>query len=243
MILVVEGLTDATFFQELLIRLYIQEAKSEYDLRPGRRNIPAAVRGTLTDGSSIEVEFRNQEGKAAIPDVIRGLLVQHVAEITVAQDVDSGSPEDLVESTQQIAHSYFGLQPLGPTPEGQTGSVEATTIQVIPMGLHENQTLTNLGISKHEMEDYLIMLTLEDPGLRQNVPELSSLLANILPTVREFEGDFNSSKELFQLIKPMIQHGFSDTGVVQKLVRDADQDILRSVLAPLLVHVEQAFGI
>lgn len=45
------------------------------------------------------------------------------------------------------------------------------------------------------------------------------------------------------MIKPIVQHGFSDVGVVQKLVRDADIGILRSVVGPLLADVEQAFGV
>ena len=63
----------------------------------------------------------------------------------------------------------------------------------------------------------------------------------ILPPIRNSDGAFDKSKEIFQLIKPLVQHSFSDTGVVEKVVWDADEAILRSVLAPLLVDVEQAF--
>ena len=73
------------------------------------------------------------------------------------------------------------------------------------------------------------------------MPKLGILLSEVLPAVRQRAGTFNSSRDLFQPITLMIQHGFSDTGGVQKLMRDADEQILRLVLASLLVGVERAF--
>lgn len=241
-ILVVEGLTDAAFFQELLSELYLGDAKVEHDRQPGRRNIPAVVRGTQSDGTLLEVELRNQEGRSNIPDAIRELLTQGVLSFTVAQDIDQGDPEQTLQSIQGTVYSHLGLNP----PRGPASKkieVEGKIVTIIPMGLYADATLASLDITSHAVEDYLIKLILEDANLRQRAPELQGLLSEILPAVRRYDGDFNASKELFQLIKPIVQHSFSDTGVVHSLFENANPGILRSVLAPVLADVEQAFDL
>ena len=121
-------------------------------------------------------------------------------------------------------------------------TVEGRTIYVLAMGMYQDPELNDLGISKHALEDYLLKLVLEDPTLQVNVRELRVLLDSILPSVRNHDGRFDSTKDLFQLIKPLVQLGFNDTGVVQKMIEDADENILRSVLAPLLHDLDRALG-
>ena len=99
-----------------------------------------------------------------------------------------------------------------------------------------------MGVTKHELEDYLIKLMLEDESLRPGVTDLRQLILEIVPIIRSHDGLFDSGKEIFQLIKPIVQHGFSDTGVIRKLIGDANADILRSVLAPVLKDLEQSLG-
>jgi hypothetical protein len=240
-ILVVEGLTDAAFFQELLSRLFLVDAQVEYDRQPGRRNIPTVVRGTQSDGPLLEVEFRNQEGRSNIPDAIRELLTQGVLSFAVAQDIDDGSPEQTLQSIQGTVYSHLGLNPpRGPAPKKI--EVEGRTIAVIPMGLHQDSTLGELGVTSHAMDDYLIKLLLEDATLRPEGRPLEPLLSQLIPPIRAYRGTFVSSKELFQLIKPIVQHGFSDSGVVHSLFQNANSNVLRSVLAPLLTDVQRAFG-
>jgi hypothetical protein len=239
-ILVVEGLTDATFFQELFSGLYLRDAEVEYDRFPGRRNIPKVVRGMRPDGSLLEVEFRNEEGKGNVSDTVGGLLRRGVREFAVAQDIDNGTPDQLVQSIRQMVYSHLRLAPPTGPIIGRRLEIGGGAITVIPMGMYGDAALETLGITSHAVEDHLIKLLLADAGLRQRAPELQGLLSEILPTIRRHDGDFNSSKELFQLIKPVVQHGFSDTGVVQSLFANADPDILQSVLAPVLADVEQA---
>lgn len=241
-VLVVEGLTDATFFQGLLQRLYLQDAQVEYDRSPGRRNIPKIVRGVRAGGALLEVEFRNHidGGEGKIPDAIKFLLDEDIREFAVAQDLDDGTPDQLIEAIRQVVYSHLRVPITTPLIPSRRIEIEGGAITVIPMGLHQDDTLSSLRITSHAMEDYLIKLLLEDAGLRQRVPELQGLLLEILPTIRQHNGHFNSSKELFQLVKPIIQHGFSDSGAIQNLFSNADPDILRSVLAPLLPDVELA---
>ena len=239
-ILVVEGLTDATFFQELLRRLYLWNAEVETESRLGRERIPKIVRGTRSDGSSLEVEFVNQEGKARIPERITALLNADIRQFIVAQDINGDFPNGIVQSIGRVIYTHLGMAPPTTPVAGHRIEIEGGAIGVIPLGLHQDDELRALGITHHALEDYLIKLLLEDAELRQRAPELGGLLSEILPTVRRYDGDFNSSKGLFQLIKPIVQHGFSDAGVVQKLVADAEISILRTVVSPLLEDLDRA---
>jgi hypothetical protein len=242
-ILVVEGLTDAFFFQELLIRLYLDNADPVYDERPGRRNIPRIVRGTLRNGAPLEFEFRNQEGRTLIPDAMRGLIDAGVIEFVVAQDIDRASNQQTVQSVRQMVYSYLGIPQQVDVPLSREIALQGGNITIVPMGLESDSTMSSLGVAKHELEDYLVKLILEDPGLREGAPNLQELLLEILPIVRAHDGLFDSGKELFQLIKPIVQHGFSDTAVVRKVIQDADNAILRAILSPILGDLESAFGL
>ena len=113
---------------------------------------------------------------------------------------------------------------------------------VLPMGLYHDPELTALGITSHALEDYLIKLMLEDESVRPNVPKFSQLIGDLLSEIRgePYNIPFNSSKELFQLVKPIIKHGFSDIGVVEALFENAKSELLRSVMAPVIERVEMA---
>jgi hypothetical protein len=213
-ILVVEGNTDVAFFQELSKLLPSSLPESPFD-------------------------FRSAEGKDNIPDIIRALLAADVRAFAVAKDIDAGSPEQTLQSIRGTVYSYLGLNP----PRGLAQKrleAEGRTISVIPMGLYQDDALKELGVTSHAMDDYLIKLLLQDPNLSDNVPELRSLLLQILPAIRDHKVPFNRSKQLFQLIKPIVQHGFNDTGAVHSLFEHANPDILRAVLSPLLADVELA---
>ena len=242
-ILVVEGLTDAFFFQEVLIRIYLHRHEAVYDERPGRRNIPQTIRGTLQDGTPLEVEFRNQEGRASISEAVRGLLSTGVNEFIVAQDIDRVSNEQTVLSVRQMVYSHLDFPQPEDVAPSREGAFESGLITIIPMGLENDSTMSSLGVIKHELEDYLVKLILEDPALRGNAPGLQVLLLEVLPTVRMHDGPFDSGKELFQLIKPIVQHGFSDTAVVRKVIQDANEGILRAVVSPILDDLESALGL
>lgn len=209
--------------------------------------MPSGIRGTTPGGNSLEVDFRYSRqdggevegGKDQIPRIARGLLEGGVQSFAVAQDVDDGPPDQVVQSITDVARNYLGADSVSLQDETNQVLLPLGAITVIPIGLYGDRMLGELGITKHELEDLLIKLLLEDESLRENVPELGALLAQILPAIREYEGPFNSGKEVYQLIKPIVQHGISDTGAIRKMIRTADEDILRSVLAPLMEDVER----
>ena len=144
----------------------------EFGEQPGRRNNPTAVGGTVLGGTFVQIEFRNQEGKAAIPAVIGGLLDQEVSRFAVALDIDDREPDRAVQSIHQIVYSHLGMAAPQEDLQHRRILVAGRTIDVIPMGLCQDGTLSVLGIQGHALEDYLIKLVLEDETLRENAPEL-----------------------------------------------------------------------
>lgn len=247
-ILILEGLTDATFFQEVLVRFYLHDAHRLYMEAPGRRNMPAGVLGTATGGNELQVDFRYSRqdseevegGKDQITAAIRLLLDGGVHSFAVSQDIDNGTPEQIVQSVSDVARSCLGAASVTLNDDISQIQLPLGNVTVMPMGLFNDALLSELGVTKHELEDYLIKLLLEDENLRKEAPELGTLLARILPDIRKIDGTFNSGKEVFQLIKPIVHIGVSDTGAIRRIIRTGDEDILRSVLAPLLEDLDRA---
>ena len=126
---------------------------------------------------------------------------------------------------------------------GETGDrlrVRDAIVDIVPMGLPDDHDLAALGILSHAMEDYLIKLLLSDGPLRRDVPEFRQLLEQLIEVIRRHDLPFDSSKELFQLVKPVIKRGFSDTRLVVELFQRADGAILQSVMSPVTERLERA---
>ena len=241
--LVVEGLTDAVFFSELA-RHYLPEVAIEYMDQPGKRRIPASVRGLRVDGSELELDFRNQDpetggGKERIPEAITALIRgAGVIQLIVAQDLNGDSPGAVLARTKSLVSTLLGGQ--APDVTDFKFQVKDVNILVIPMGLHDDPDLKALGITRHEMEDYLIKLLLLDATLTSEVPRLRQLIEELIETMRRYDVPVVSSKDLFQLLKPVIKRGYSDTAVVESLFRNADPAVLDSVMTPLIEGLELA---
>ena len=208
--------------------------------------MPAGISGTTANGNELQVDFRYsgqgevdvEGGKEQISRIIRGLLDADVQRFAVTRDLDDDSPEQVVLAINDVVTNHLGANDVNLNRETNQILLPMGAITVIPIGLYEDGALGQLGITKHELEDLLIRLLLEDASLRENVPELGTLLAQVLSEIRRFEGPFNSGKEVFQLIKPIVQHGISDTGAIRRIIRTGNEDLLRTVLAPLLESLE-----
>ena len=107
------------------------------------------------------------------------------------------------------------------SPSGGKFRIGDVTIGVIPMGLADDSELSELGINRHAMEDYLIKLLLHDQALTRDVSDFRQLMLDLTLRIREQGPPFDSSKEVFQLAKPIVKHGFSDTGTVEALFERA----------------------
>lgn len=227
--LVIEGLTDAVFFQHLIARLFLTDSQKTIGIRGGRLNVPTGVTGISTDGREVEVDFYILDGKHQSHEVISTFFDTGVTKFAIALDIDRGTATETADSIRDMVRSVTG-----------DGVAE---VHVIPIGLPDDPTLHDLGIAKHEMEDYLISLALQDEGLREHVPQLQQALEEILPIVRDKDGPFDSGKEIFQIVKPLVQLGFSDTALAETFVTKAGPDVLKSVLAPLLDEIEKSLEI
>ena len=86
----------------------------------------------------------------------------------------------------------------------------------------------------------MIKLLLLDEPLRLEVPDFRQLIEELIQTIRRYNVPFDSTKESFQLVKPIIKHGFADTGVVQALFQNANQHTLNSVMDQVIERLELA---
>ncbi len=244
----VEGITDAVFFSSLL-RRYLSDVRIEP--MPQRRGIPASAEGTRSDGSILELEFRNQapergEGVGRIPDAI-GALIRggNVTQLAVARDLDENSREEVVDSIRGTVVNLLGgpLENISPgkfrvqnSRVQQVSTGQWITVGVIPMGEPEDPDLQALDITHHAMEDYLVRMLLKDSRL----PDGTRLLEELVGTIRGYGVTFDSTKELFQLVKPIVKLGYSDTGVVEALFENTAPNTLRSVIDPVFHRLESA---
>ena len=170
-LVVVEGPTDEAFYNSLVHRLY---------------------------GSILEVEFdKDAQSKYDVRNIVKAHLRSGVRELAVIKDIDAGTPQQVLQSIQDVTHSALRLEAGRSLPQHWTIRVEGRVIHVIAAGLYQDPQLMELGITSHSLEDYILKLLLEDPGLRENAPELGTFLPRILEEIREHEGPFTKSKELF----------------------------------------------
>ena len=179
-------------------------------------------------------------GRGKVPAAVTALVRGGVTHLAVAMDLDSNSPDAVVESIRDVVRTLLG-GPVEPASEGKF-RLQGVTVAVIPMGLNDDKDLQTLGITSHAMEDYLIKMLLLDASLRPNVPQFRQLIDELIGTLRNYGVPFDSIKEMFQLVKPIIKHGFSDTGVVESVFQDANRDTMYSVLAPVIDRLESAVG-
>ena len=162
---------------------------------------------SLPEGVSLAAE--NAKGRSNLQPAAKALLIAGATDLIIAEDIDERDATRVIESHTHSISSFLG----SPAVDAGNGRfrIGDVTLDVIPMGVIGNSGMDALGISSHSMEDYLIKLLLDDPSLRIALPRFDQLLGDLLTVIR---GDphriaFDSSKELFQLAKPLIKHGFS----------------------------------
>ena len=208
---VVEGLTDEVFFNKVKLL----------------RDLP------------LELRSHSNGGQSQIPNMVRTFLRTGVTRLAVAQDINSDPPSRVVQSVQSMVANALSGPIENLTPSGEKFQVGNVIVGVVPVGLPDDPDLSELGITSHSMEDFLVKLLLRDQSLTRNVDDFKQLLLDLTQRIREQGLPFQSCKEVFQLAKPIIQHSFSDTGVVNSLFENADPEAVQEVMAPLLDKIEQ----
>ncbi len=217
-LVVVEGLTDVAFFKQL-------------DQRYG-----------------LGLEPLSEGGESKIPGIVRGLVNAGTARLVIAEDLNHRTSAQIIDShrdslTKNPESKLYGQLATTLSPTGDRFLIGGCTIAVFPMGLPDDPYLKRLSITSHAMEDFLLSLLFQDqlllpPGLTPH--DFTALLGQLVPAVRAYGLRFGSSKELFQLAKPVVKHGFSDTGAVESLFNRASGEILDRVMAPLVASLREA---
>ncbi|PKB73484.1 MAG: hypothetical protein BZY75_01690 [SAR202 cluster bacterium Io17-Chloro-G7] len=155
--------------------------------------MPRGVRGSTESSAELDVEFRYSRvfsnsatgGKSQIPVIIRGLLDEDIRNFVVAQDLDGDRQEQVVAATADVIYTHLKVSGRSDGEPRGLVTLDGGTIWVLPIGLEPDGELNKLGIAKHSLEDYLIKLLLEDASLQTKIPELQSLLLEILPPIRD----------------------------------------------------------
>ena len=223
--LLVEGDTNAAFFDRLITHLSLAHAT--------------------------DLEIRNVQGRSNLQPEVKALITARVSQLIITEDLDDRTEPQIVEPYKQAVSGFLGHpvanisgflgRPVANlSPSGDSFQAGKVTVTVIPMGLPNDPDLIALGITSHALEDYLIRLLLDDESLRPEVPRFRELIEELVGTIRRYDLGFDSTKELFQLVKPIIKLGFSDTGVVQALFEKANQDHLHAAIDPLIQRLDAA---
>ncbi len=213
--LIVEGGTDLAFFN----RLTPLES-----FPPNVSLVPGHVGGS----------------RQKIQDAVKAQLSAGTEQIIVAEDLNGRNAQQVVQSHRDSVSNHLESPAISLSDPQDLFQIGDVTLAVIPMGLQNDPDLIALGITNHAMEDYLIKLLLLDEGLRRAVPGFGNLVSQLASTIRSYNVPFDSSKDFFQLIKPIIKEGYSDTGVLEGLFWNSNPAMLRRVTGPLLERLERA---
>ena len=191
-------------------------------------------------GSDVGLEHHPVGGRGNIAGTVAALVGPDTGWLMVAEDIDDRDPPQVVESLRQAICNRLG-EPIGAAVlEGDSFRIRETRVTVIAVGLPGNRNLMELGISHHALEDYLIELVLSDSRLRPEHIDFLQLLRELVDTLSRHQVWSGSSKDLFHLMMPIGKWGYSETGVVEALFENANPEVLRRVMSPLVERVAAA---
>ena len=167
--LIVEGWDDKAFFETLIQKLF--ERKPEelgLDITVGR-------------------------DKRQAKDMLRAYVRQGFLKVGIARDINDSSPQ---KEESDIRDNLASEVKSPVKTEKDFILAGETKVIAIPMGLYNDEELKNLGITRHEMEDYLVKLALRESPKKSN-KRLLSLLKDMYHLER--------SKEFLQPLKALSQ--------------------------------------
>lgn len=199
-VLIVEGWDDRAFFESLIQKTF--EKKPEelgLDIRVGR-------------------------DKTQAKDVLRTYVRQGFIKIGIARDINDSSPQE--EEGHIRANLASEVKSRVKIERGFLLAGESR-VMVIPTGLYNDEELKGLGITRYEMEDYLVKLV-----LRESPQQLEELL----PVLKRY--GLKRSKELLQPLKAPFRFSDDDRAFTRFLIEKTDKAIVADIMGNVLSKIE-----
>lgn len=180
--LIVEGWDDKAFFETLIQKLF--------DRKPEEL------------GLDIRVGYDKRQAK----DMLRLYVRQGFTKIGIARDINDNSPE---EEESNIKDNLASELKSPVKIERDFILAGESKVIAIPMGLYNDEELKNLGITRYEMEDYLVKLALRESPKKSNKRLLSSLKDMY---------HLERSKEFLQPLKALFKFSDDDRALARFLI-------------------------
>jgi hypothetical protein len=215
-VLIVEGRRDHALFESVISKILKVEPKE------------------------LELDITGAGGKDRAKQLLYTYVSQGFARIGIARDINDSEPERVVRSIQD----FLGAKLQSPV-KREKGFILAgrSSVLVIPMGLHNDKELQDLGITRYAMEDYLVKIVLQDNRLTAHLRDFRNLLENLLALLKGKGIFLESSKEILQLIKAVWKFSEDNPAFTRKLIGEGDKLIIDSVMTEPLNQVRILTGL
>jgi hypothetical protein len=200
--LIVEGWDDKAFFETLIEKLY------------GRK--PEELGLDITVGRD----------KRQAKDMLRVYVRRGFLKVGIARDINDSSPHEEERNINDNLASEF-RSPV--KIEKDFILAGASKVIAIPMGLYNDEELKNLGITRYEMEDYLVKLVLRESPKKSN-KRLLSLLKNMYHLER--------SKEFLQPLKALFKFSDDDRAFARFLIEKSSKATVARVTSNISDKIE-----
>lgn len=201
-ILVVESWDDRVFFEALIQKLF--ERKPE----------------------ELELDIKIGHDKRQAKDALRVYVRQGFLKVGIARDIDDSSPE---EEENNIKDNLASECKSPVKVEKDFILAWKSKVIAIPMGLYNDKELKNLGITRHEMEDYLVKLALRESPKRTN-ERLLSLLKDMYHLER--------SKQFLQPLKALFKFSDDDRAFARFLIGKSSKTSVTKVTSNIFGKME-----
>jgi len=200
--LIVEGFGDKAFFEAIIQKLY--------GIKPEEL------------GLDIKVGHDKRQAK----DVLRTYVRQGFLKIGIARDIDDSSPQ---EEEKNIRNNLASELKSPVKIEDDFILAGESKVIAIPMGLYNDDEIISLGITRYEMEDYLVKLALRESSNKSN-KTLLSLLKDCYHLER--------SKEFLQPLKALFKFSDDDHAFAKLLIGKSSKTIIATITSTISGKIE-----
>lgn len=180
-------------------------------------------------------------------DAIRSafaLVKQGVAPVYLALDLDLADASSLYGRVEADARG-LGVE-VSSTAAG-IFQIEGGELRVVPVGLPADERLKSLGVTKHAIDDFLVLLLLERSaydgwasGEKKHPPRFETIeqgLPRLLESFRQNGVPVESSKQVLDVLCAMMAYRASPATLAQDVLRRSKGEVVRRILDPLAQSV------